>query len=89
MRAFQHFDAGQIMQFDICLPAAAILFVTRGDDRFIIINANGCGARTVDAADDIFLVAGAEILKLQLGIIPARSENSVANISSMVLPPMA
>ena len=65
LRPLEHFDAGDIVQFEIDVAAAAVVFIVGADDGLVVISADGRGPGRVDPADDIFLVAWPEVLKRQ------------------------
>src|SRR6202034_3595233 len=67
LRTAQDLDVIHVVQADIGLEAAAVVAIRAADHRLAVIDAGGRVAGGVDAADDILLVARAQILNRQAG----------------------
>ncbi len=63
--AIEHFHTVHIDVFDWCVFTTAVLGVGRRYDKFIEIGTHHRGSVTVNTANDVFLVAWAEILEIQ------------------------
>ena len=67
LRAVEHFDALDVDELDRRILAAAVLLVARGDHVLVEVGADYGRSAAVDTADDVFGIAGTEVLELQAG----------------------
>src|SRR6185312_10537335 len=65
LRALQHLDAVEIEQPDVGLASAAVIRIRAGDDRLVVVHADGRRPGGGDAADDVLLVARPEVVVRQ------------------------
>jgi hypothetical protein len=67
LRTVEHFDALDVDELHRCVLAAAVLLIARSDDVLVEVRTDDGRSAAVDTANDVFGIAGTEILELQTG----------------------